>query len=170
MLRLMLRHLLQLCVVMIIRCAPLEPTIAIASLPLGAGLQCEMAYLCLARSERWLLRLRRWHSVDLLGRSMCRRSRGSHLSDRAEQCTHFTRCGPPLSGKPACREGRDDCRGCCDALTCSRLSTLCLSLSCGSYFRRLSARALGRGVRRLILAAYYGGLLWRLIGNGPGNL
>ena len=84
MLRLMLRHLLQLCVVMIIRCAPLEPTIAIASLPLGAGLQCEMAYLCLARSERWLLRLRRWHSVDLLGRSMCRRSRGSHLSDRAE--------------------------------------------------------------------------------------
>ena len=82
--RLMLRHLLQLCVVMIIRCAPLEPTIAIASLPLGAGLQCEMAYLCLARSERWLLRLRRWHSVDLLGRSMCRRSRGSHLSDRAE--------------------------------------------------------------------------------------
>ena len=90
----------------------------------------------------------------------------SSLGSGRTQCTSFTRCGPPLCGKPACREGRDDCRGCCDALTCSRLSALCLSLSCGSYFRRLSARALGRGVRRLILAAYYGGLL----GNGPGNL
>ena len=82
---------------------------------------------------------------------------GASLGSGRTQCTHFTRCGPPLSGKPACREGRDDCRGCCDALTCSRLSALCLSLSCGSYFRRLSARALGRGVRRL------GGLYWRLI-------
>ena len=82
---------------------------------------------------------------------------GRRVRRRVHKCTHFTRCGPPLSGKPACREGRDDCRGCCDALTCSRLSALCLSLSCGSYFRRLSARALGRGVRRL------GGLYWRLI-------
>ena len=45
------------------------------------------------------------------------------------------------------RLARDDCRGCCDALTCSRLSALCLSLT-----------------------PAIGGLLWRLIGNGPGNL
>ena len=125
----------------------------------GAGLQQVKACLCLARSERWLLRLRRRHSVDLLDQSVRRRGRGSHsLGSGRTQCTSFTRCGPPLCGKPACREGRDDCRGCGDVLGCSRSSVLCLSLDCGSCFRRrLSSGMLGGGGKDI------GGLFWRLI-------